>query len=165
MRYMPWFLAAAVAAAPCAHAESISVPWEEFKVLYRRSIEEEMKRELSKKVHVAVHAVEDASYQISIHGDRAGGSILLTGRVLSGEPVPIPLFGGGLVIERIGHVKGGSLLTGDGDEGAVLLLPDGGEPFQLELEFLVPVREDRDSRFISFGIPLSLKGSWVKACG
>ncbi len=72
MRYMPWFLAAAVAAAPCAHAESISVPWEEFKALYRRSIEEEMMRELPKEARTAVHAVEDASYQISIHGTGQG---------------------------------------------------------------------------------------------
>ncbi len=63
------------------------------------------------------------------------------------------------MIERIGHVKGDSLLTRDGDEGSVLLLPDGGEPFQLELEFLVPVREDRDSWFISFGIPRYLRNS------
>ncbi len=159
MRYMPWFLVAVVAAAPCAHAASISVPWEEFKVLYRRSIEEEMMKKSPKEARAAIHAVEDASYQVSVHGDRAEGSILITGRVLSGEPVPIPLFRGGLVIEQIGHVKGGSLLTGDSDEGSVLLLPDGGEPFQLEIAFLVPVQEDRESRFISFGIPRSLRNS------
>jgi hypothetical protein len=140
--------------------ESVSVPWSEFKALYGESIERRVMASVEKpEVKTAqVHSIEEAVYALKIEESHVTGEILISGRIISGDPEAIKLFGGDVVIAKTRQVTGGSLIVGQSNAGGVAFLPDGETPeFQIEVLLLVPVQEDSTSRFAAFAIPAALK--------
>ena len=160
MNKLVLILAVALVSHAAAGEESVSVPWSEFKSLYAESIERRIMASLEApdaKVP-QVHSVEEAVYSLKIEENRVLGEVLISGRVVSGDPEVIRLFGRDVVIAKTRHVTGGSLIAGQGKDAGVAFLPDGTVPeFQVELSFLVHAREDSTSRFATFAIPSALK--------
>ncbi|HOX06276.1 MAG TPA: hypothetical protein PK280_07735 [Planctomycetota bacterium] len=147
-----WLLAAGHARA----GESVTMPWEEFKRLYGESVRREVMKELPVREPRAAAAVEEAVYRLTVADRSASLRILLTGRIQAGRPELLRLFPGDAVVGSVGGVKGGSLIAAD---GWLCLLPAGNSEFQVELELLVPVREDDRSRFVTFPTPPSARNS------
>ena len=142
----------------CAE-ESISVPWKESKALYRESIEREVMRTPKEKVPL-IYTLEEATYHLTIREKSAEGQVLLSGKVLSGDPEPIPLFNRDMVIAGVKQVTGGSLLPDKSPTEMIYFLPDGEtEAFQIMLSFLLEPKEDSRSRFLTIAIPQALKNS------
>lgn len=140
-------------------AEEVNVPWEEFKELYKESITRQIMDKIPKQKEKPITVIEDASYTVAIEKNKAKVGILISGRVLSGKPTKIQLFGGKIALGTIENIKGGSLLSDGNAKKEIEFLPTGEEPFQIALTFYVPVQEDRQSLYISFAIPVSLKNS------
>jgi len=143
--------------------EEVPVPWTEFKRLYRESIEREVMQKQARppeKKEPMAYTIEEAEYSLEVGEETVRGEALVTGRIIGGDPAPIPLFGGNIVVAGIKQVAGGSLLSGCDNRGSLLFLPDGRkEEFQVLLSFLVQPREDSTSRFISFAVPAALRNS------
>ena len=141
----------------------ISVPWTEFKELYKQSIEREIMNRQTippKKKEPLVYTIEEAVYRLTLARESAEGEALVTGRIISGDPAPIPLFGRDIVIARTKQLRGGSLLSGQDNNKGITFLSDGkSDEFQIILSFLVRPQEDSRSKFISFAIPSALKNS------
>ncbi len=143
-------------AGPSLAGESATVPWREFRQLYRESIEREIMKRLPAKRPRALHTLEEAVYQLRLGEKSASCRVLLSGKVLAGRPAPVALFSDEVVLARIESVKGGTLVSG---KGGFSLLPDEKAQFQVSLSLLVPVREDRRSKHVAFAIPAALKNS------
>jgi len=141
----------------------VSVPWPEFKKVYRESVERDIMKthagpEMQKEPFI--YTIEEAVYCINVDKNTARGEALVTGRVISGTPALIPLFGRDIVIEKTKQVSGGSLLADQDASRGILFLPEGGtKPFQIMLSFLARPKEDSKSRLVSFAIPPALKNS------
>jgi hypothetical protein len=151
------------AAGVLAAEEGVTVPWAEFSRVYRESIERDVMTTLGTQVREMapqVFTIEDAVYQMTIRDRQAEGSVLLSGRVVSGDRTPIALFGRDLVIAGIGKVSGGTLLSDHNGRQGVFFLPekDAGE-FQVSLSFLVRAGEDPRSRVVTFGVPSAMRNS------
>ena len=142
----------------CA-AESISVPWEEFKALYTESITRQIMEEAKKEKDPMIYSIETAFYKITIDKQKAAGEVILAGKVISGQPDLIPLFGSEMVIKDLKMVSGGSLLCDKKHNNKILFLPDENTNFQISFPFFAPVQEDNSSRFVSITIPQALKNS------
>ncbi|HIJ64613.1 MAG TPA: hypothetical protein HPP77_01575 [Candidatus Hydrogenedentes bacterium] len=149
---------ALVASAPCFGA-GVAIPWEEFKALYRESVERQiLEQTAAPKKDPMIYSIDEARYVLKVGGDLAQGQVLLSGKVVTGPPVPIPLFGKEAIITEITRVAGGSVLATE--TNGMSFLPNGTAPeFQLVASFLVRPGEDAESRLISFGIPPSLQNS------
>jgi hypothetical protein len=142
----------------CAE-ESIPIPWTEFKALYRESIEREVMKAPREKVPL-IYTLEEATYHLTISEKSAGGHVLLSGKILSGDPEPIPLFSKDMVIAGVKQVSGGSLLSDKSHTDMMYFLPDGKTgAFQVLLSFLLEPKEDSRSRFLTIAIPQALKNS------
>jgi len=143
--------------------DQVSVPWAEFKELYRESIEREIMKTragLLEGKEPLVYSIEEAVYKLRLSEERADGEVLISGAVISGETASIPLFGGDLVITGVKQVTGGILLSATEEAGGIAFLPAGStNQFQLVLSFLARPREDGISKFVSFKIPSALKNS------
>jgi hypothetical protein len=142
----------------CA-GESISIPWEEFKTLYTESITRQMREEANKEKTPMIYSIETAFYKITIDKQKAAGDVILAGKVISGQPDLIPLFGNEVVIQDLKMVSGGSLLRDEKHNNKILFLPDENTNFQINFPFFIPVQEDNSSRFVSITIPPALKNS------
>ena len=87
------------------------------------------------------------------------GEALLSGKIISGGPEPIPLFGPEAVLTELEQVTGGTVHCAK-DETRVAFLPDGApQAFQILARFLVRPQEDKGSRTIAFDIPRALRNS------
>ncbi len=144
---------------PCRAAELVRVSWEEYKQLYRESIEREIKESMPEEPEPQVHSIERVQYEITVGNKRAEGRVTITGSVLSGDPSPIPLFGHQMVLAKVDKVEGGTLISLDRDDGRIALMPSDMAPFSISFSFFLPVREDSRSRFIKFDIPRSISNS------
>ena len=140
-------------------AESVSVPWEEFKTLYKESITRQIQQDLKKEKAPMRYSIASAVYKIRLDQQKARGEVIITGRVISGEPDLIPIFGSDLVIEDLTMVSGGSLLCAREHDHKVFFLPDGNKDFQISLPFSAAVKEDKSSRFVSIAVPQALQNS------
>lgn len=157
---IPMFFALTLAlAAPFASAQSPTPPWEEFKVLYRESLE----RKFADARHADEHRepmicpLEKATYRIKIGGGRAGGRIRISGKIVSGDPVSLPLFDGAIAL-RDAQSTGGELIGGE--NGAIRFLPATGSPgFSIETGFMIEPSEDTRSKQIRLSIPPALQNS------
>ncbi len=141
------------------HAESVSVPWEEFKMLYKESITRQIQKDLKKEKQPMRYSIASTDYKIALDKQNARGEVIITGRLISGEPDLIPLFGSELAIEDLTMVSGGSLLCSRGQDNKIFFLPDGNKDFQISFAFSTAVKEDKSSRFISISIPQALQNS------
>jgi hypothetical protein len=158
--------AVGLAATIAQGGDTVSVPWEEVKTLYRESVRREIMdkaEESAKQRRPQVHAIDEAVYRVSVGRQSASGEVLLSGRVLEGGPDPIPLFDAGVVLGPVRTVAGGTLLCRPEDGGRIAFLPGGQTNFQVELMFLLPAREDGRSRAVAFTPPTALRGSLTVA--
>ncbi len=137
--------------------ENISVPWEEFKTLYRESVERKIRKEPQKE-KPQVFSIDDAEYTLAIDKNIAKGEVILSGKVISGEIRPIPIFDNKIPITEVRQVSGGSLLYSQ-DEDRITFLPDGSKNFIINFAFLVTSQEDSRSRYVSFLLPAALRNS------
>lgn len=160
MRVLVLMVASLVVSAPILGDEGVSIPWEEFKTLYRDSIESEiMKQAAPPQKEPLVYSIDEAHYTLKVGNDLAQGDVLVSGKIVAGQPEPIPLFSKEAVITDIARVTGGTVLSAK-DENGMAFLPDGTTPeFQLVASFLVRPGEDSESRLISFGIPRAVRNS------
>jgi hypothetical protein len=146
--------------AALAAAQDVSVPWEEFKSLYRERIEKEVLMQTAPPaLRPLVYSIDEARYHITVAGGEARGDVLITGKILGGDPEPIPLFGADIVLTDFGEISGGALLGSSEAAGAAFLPAAGAAEFQLVLGFLVPVTDDNEARALSFNTPRALRNS------
>lgn len=153
-----WLMMSSVALA----GSSVTVSWDEFRALYRENIERElteMTEQEPKERRPLVYSIEEGVYKLIVHADRVEGQVLVTGSVLDGDIVPIPLFGAGMIVSSVGQVSGGTLLRQCGDDRRIELVPSGTNEFQVSLSFLVPVQEDKQSKYVSIEIPHAIRNS------
>lgn len=137
----------------------VLVPWEELKALYRESVERSlMEARQEPDVPRQVHVIDEARYQMSLTEGEAAVDVVLSGRVVSGGPEPIPLFGVDAVITAI------ACTSGNGDvglvAGRVVFLP-AGDPgaFQITASLLAPVVETDAGRGVALTIPQALRNA------
>ncbi|MBW2409658.1 MAG: hypothetical protein JRF72_07650 [Deltaproteobacteria bacterium] len=109
------------------------------------------------------YSIASADYKIALDKQKARGEVTITGRVISGEPDLIPLFGNELVIEDLAMVSGGSLLCSREQDNKIFFVPDANKDFQIRVAFSTAVKEDNSSRFISVSIPQALQNSLTLA--
>ncbi|MFC1498342.1 hypothetical protein ACFLS1_07735 [Verrucomicrobiota bacterium] len=143
--------------------ESVSVPWAEFKKLYRESIEREVMKKVKKtpeKKKSAVYTIDEAVYSLNVGEQNTKGKVLISGRIISGHPEYIPLFDKDIVMLNAGKVTGGSLASIQKDNERIVFLPDTTQnQFQIEISFLIQPQEDNRSRIVSFKTPRALRNS------
>ncbi len=142
--------------ATVAAGETVSVPWEEWKHLYRESIEHQIRAEMGTPPFVC--SFDQAAYTLSVSENGCSGDLVLSGRVLSGQPEPLTVFNKNLVIRQIRSASGGALLC-EPDSDVISFLPTAAEPFRISLSFSLPVQEDQRSKFVSLDIPPALQNT------
>lgn len=141
-------------------AESVvTIPWPEFKALYaeqlRREILESLGTTLVPDQPQTIDIIDGARYALTLQADIAHCEAVLSGRVVSGRPEPIPLFGPEAAIGEVHEVTGGILLCDK--NGAVVFLPDDGAPaFRLAIRLSFQPREDGGSKSIDVAVPHAL---------
>lgn len=142
--------------------DTVAIPWETFETLYRDRVEKEVLNRMPKPApekQPQVHSIDEAHYTLDVDGDSARGEVALSGRIASGGPEPIPLFGADVILTSIESVSGGSVMCAE-DERHMVFLPDGeAGAFEVLLRFLVQPSEDERSRVVSFAIPRALRNS------
>jgi len=162
MRTVVLLMASLGACLPTLGQEGGFIPWSEFKALFRDSVEREVtERALAETQQRArqVYSIDEAQYTLRVDGESAQGEVLLSGRILSGGPEPIPLFAKEVVVTGLERVTGGVILCSEA-ERRTGFLPDGmGQEFQLVASFLVRPERDDQSRILSMGIPYALRNS------
>lgn len=164
MKRIPFFIACIVVFATGTNAQDlVKVPWSEFKTIYRENIEREIRDSLpkpeKKKPEPFVYTIDRADFNLALSRDKAGGRAQISGRTISGEPERIPIFDENVALSDIGEISGGILLPADEIKGAILFLPEKNAEFRINVSFLIPVREDSRSRFVSFGTSPGVKNS------
>jgi hypothetical protein len=143
--------------------DTVSAPWEEFKMLYKESIERRIRESLSKPVAAIepqTHTIDEAVYRLSLGGPVAQGQVLISGKILGGGPQPVPLFGKELILSSIERIAGGSLIAPSTGTQQIQFLPDGtNHEFQIAVTFMVSPREDTRSKAIGIAIPPALRNT------
>jgi len=82
----------------CVAATHINIPWEEFKTLYKESIEKSL---LAKQAtQPSVFSIDSASYKIGLAPEGGTGSMMIQGRFITGNPEPISLFNKNIIIPK-----------------------------------------------------------------
>jgi hypothetical protein len=143
--------------------EFISVPWNTFESLYRESVEREIMKTAVKPAAEKepwLYSIEEAVYSLDVNDDTTCGEVLVSGKIISGAPEPIRLFGNDIIIDTIKKLSGGYLLYDyEADDESISLVCNRSNEFQVMFSFYVDVQEDNQSRFLSFQIPPALKNS------
>jgi len=141
----------------CAYGGEGDFPWEELKTLYRAQITQELRAGEALAEPPAVVVIDEARYGLHLGAERVKGELELSGRLVSGTPVPVPLFGPELVLREGGEVSGASLIPA-GESGGIELLPEAGAAsFHVSASFLVRSAEERGGRTLSLAIPRALR--------
>lgn len=145
------------AGALCAYGGEGDFPWEELKTLYRAQITRELSAGEVIAESAPVVVIDEARYGLHLGAERVEGELELSGRLVSGKPVPVPLFGPELVLREGGEVTGASLIPA-GESGGIELLPEAGAAFfHVSASFLVRSAEERGGRTLSLAIPRALR--------
>lgn len=159
MRVLVVLILLMIAAVPLIAEEGVVIPWEEFKSLYRESIEREITNKLAQPVPAPqVYSIDEARYRVEL--DRAGARVeaLISGRVLSGTPQPIPLFGKDSVVTVVEQATGGSVTSCE--DGRMAFLPEATQTgFQVVVQFLVEAKDDNGARAVKLDIPPALQNA------
>ena len=111
------------------HAEeSVTVPWVEFKQLYHESVErafEERAKELESREEPLIYVIDEAIYHLRVAEKSAHGEVHVRGKIISGTPRPIPLFGKEMIISGVSKVGGGILLCSSENQAETIhFLPE-----------------------------------------
>ncbi len=145
------------AGALCAYGGESEFPWEELKALYRAQITRELSAGEAIPEPSTVVVIDEARYSLNIAAERVEGEFEIVGRLVSGKPVPVPLFGPELVLRAGGEVAGATLLPA-GDQGGTQYLPESGaESFRVAASFLTQSTEERGMRTLTLAIPRALR--------
>lgn len=145
------------AGALCAYGGEGDFPWEELKTLYRAQITQELRAGEVIAESAPVVVIDEARYGLHLGAERVEGELELSGRLVSGKPVPVPLFGPELVLRGGGEVTGASLIPA-GESGGIQLLPEAGAAsFHVSASFLVRSAEERGGRTLSLAIPRAVR--------
>lgn len=136
---------------------AVEVPWQEVRDLVASSVEQKIRDEFAKPEREAqVYSLDLARYQLAAGEADTRGEVTLEGRVIAGDPEPIPLFGPDLVITELKLVSGGAVFLAK-DAGRVQFLPDAGaETFGITLGLLVRPTEENGTQTITFEAPAAL---------
>lgn len=157
MRLVVFVFVALLAAVPGQTQDNVLVPWEELKTLYREKMEREFEETLEKKPQV--YSIDEGRYVVRLLPDRAEIDVLVSGRSISGDPAPIPLFGQGAVVTNVSQVTGGTIMTPT-DLEATAILPEGeGIAFQFVARLLAQATEDNGEKRVSVPIPHALQNA------
>jgi hypothetical protein len=145
------------AGALCAYGGEGDFPWEELKALYRAQITQELSAGEVMPDPAPVVVIDEARYRLNIAAERVEGELEIVGRLVSGKPVPVPLFGPELVLRAGGEVAGATLLPA-GEQGGIQFLPEtGAESFRVAVSFLTQSTEERGIRTLTLSIPRALR--------
>jgi len=107
-----------------------------------------------------LYSIEEAVYRLKVGRNSSCGEVLISGRIISGDRSPIPLFDKDIAITEVKQVTGGSVLSGQDDDAGLIFLPSQeAQEFQLMLSFLVRHKKDDRSSLVSFAIPSVLRNS------
>lgn len=155
MRLVVFVAATLLAAVPGQTQENVVVPWEELKTLYREKMEREFEESLEKEPQV--YSIDEARYLVRLLPDGAEIDVLVSGRSVSGDPAPIPLFGEGAVVTSVSQVTGGTIMTPSDLEATAILPESEGVAFQLVARLLAQATEDKGETRISVPIPRALQ--------
>lgn len=138
--------------------EGILPPWEEFKVLYRKSIEQELLQDAAQPLNdELLFSIDTAHYDLTVSGGRILGKAALSGKILSGEPEPIPLFGNELALLDIQEISGGALFYST-EEQHLQFLPEGGSgEFRMSFTFLPQQQEENGEQSICLAVPPAIR--------
>lgn len=140
--------------------DGIPVPWEEFKSLYRQSIEQEL---LQKSVALPkvpqVFSIDSAQYMLDISKSGAQCDIILSGRVLSGGPDPIPLFGNEVAISEIRELTGGAFIIKPEANRLDFLPETTANEFRIAVTCLIMPHEENGAYVLCFTIPPAAQNS------
>jgi hypothetical protein len=140
-------------------ADSVSVPWEEFKRVYEESVTRKALEKAGIEEQPLIYNIGKAAYHLTIFETHALGRLSLSGEIISGKPGMISLFDNKLVIKDVINMTGGALLWDPGEADKMIFRPDGTKHFKLSLTFFASIEEDRKSRFVRINIPMALKNS------
>ncbi|MCL4691486.1 MAG: hypothetical protein KJ060_03135, partial [Candidatus Hydrogenedentes bacterium] len=157
MKLIVFVAATLLAAVPGQAQDNVLVPWDELKTLYREKMEREFEESLEKEPQV--YSIDEARYRVRLLPDSAEIDVLVSGRSVSGDPAPIPLFGEGAVVTNVSQVTGGTIMTPT-DLEATAILPEGeGVAFQLVARLLAQATEDKGEKRINVPIPRALQNA------
>ena len=155
MRSITCMLVCAVAL--CAYGGESDFPWEELKALYRAQITQELSAGEAVPESAPVVVIDEARYRLNIAAEQIEGELEIVGRLVSGKPVPVPLFGPELVLRAGGEVTGATLLPA-GDQGGIQFLPEtGAESFRVATSVLIQATEERGIHALTLAIPQALR--------
>lgn len=141
----------------CAYGGESDFPWSELKDLYRAQLTQELLASHEKPEIAPVAVIDSARYRLHIGVEQVDGEIEIAGRLVSGIPVPLPLFGPEVVLREGGEVVGASLLPAV-EQGGIRLLPQTGtESFHVTATFIARTVEERGARSLNLAIPSALR--------
>lgn len=136
------------------------IPWEEFQRLYRNQIEQEFHAQNPTPAPIPMlYSLDDAQYKLNIQPGRTRGEVQLTGKILSGNPEPIPLFGPDTVIAELPLLTGGALLAAQGDQPIRFLPETGAAAFQITAVVLLTPKSENSVKSVSMDIPPALRNA------
>ena len=132
----------------------IAVPWPEVRDLLTASVEREMRDELAPSAKKAqICAIEAARFQVTAGDERVHGEVTVTGRIIEGDPAPVPLLGSDFIISELKHVEGGAVYLAE-NGGGLLFMPAAGLPqFEVNVAFLLNAVEESGTREAAFETP------------
>ncbi len=143
--------------APSVLADTIGVPWSEFKEIYKKHLTNTLRREKPELEEKQLYTIDCADYVLSLDNSIATCSLSLKGRVLKGKAEPIPILPSSVVLSAVTTVQGGSLLFPEKNGYFLALLPDEKGSFSIDLTFLLKVEEDKRSKFVHLPPTLAVK--------
>ena len=141
----------------CSAADYVNIPWEEFKTLYKESIEKKVLA--AQDAEPFIYRIDQAAYRLRLTPGRGIGQMMIQGGAISGKPRLIPLFNKNMIIKEIINITGGVLLCEQEDNQGILFWPEKQADFLIEFSFYLPVQEDTRSRFVDIKIPNALKNT------
>lgn len=150
-------LAVALASGTAFAEGAIEVPWQEVRDLLTSTVEREIRDEFAEPEKEAqVYSIDVARYQLAVSEADTRGEVTLEGRVVAGDPEPIPLFGPDLVITELKQVSGGAVFLAK-ESARVHFLPDAdAETFEITVGLLLQPTEENGTQSIAFEAPAAL---------
>lgn len=149
--------------AVCAvgHAEEEVFPlWEELKSLYQQRLEREfLERTATLPTRPQVFTVSAAHYGLVISEAGVQGEVVFSGRVLSGDPEPIPIFGKETAVVEVTELAGGVLFC-EPDLDCLSFMPEVEvSEFRIAMTFIPTRQEENGAQDICFTIPRAAQNS------
>ncbi len=141
-----------------AAEETVTVPWREFRDLYRQQVAREIEGGRPAEADGPVVVVEESDCRLAVGAEGAVAALSLSGRVLAGPRVPLPILPPGVVVSRVAGAQGGALER-EGAEGGLRIRPQGEGPFRIALDLLLPVREDDRSKRVDVPLPPAVRSA------